>query len=241
MGKWAESQWPYCAGCGVEMEGRRRRYHNRDCQAEAAKARARPSGPRRKTGPKPRGKLMPCEVCGVPVYRRPNDVKRYKRAYCPDHVGQQLQRQRTRVCKCGCGGYPEPGKRYVEGHKPEPMSPEEKQAALRLNRRRQAVRRYGLTLATYDWLLESQGGGCAICGKTPEEEGKNLAIDHDHACCPQEAGSCGLCVRGILCDSCTQRVVVHERADRSTTYPDVDAHLRAYAVRGSPLDALLAV
>ena len=52
------------------------------------------------------------------------------------------------------------------------------------------LRTYGVTEEQYNSLLEKQGGGCAICGKTPEQEGKSLALDHDHH--SRE-------VRGILC------------------------------------------
>lgn len=52
---------------------------------------------------------------------------------------------------------------------------------------------YGISLAEYDSLPEVQGGGCAICGKTPEENGKRLSVDHDH-----RTGE----MRGLLCDRC---------------------------------------
>lgn len=60
---------------------------------------------------------------------------------------------------------------------------------------------YGITEAQYIKLLKKQNGGCAICGKTPEEEGKNLAVDHIH----QKGG--GGEVRGILCQYCNHRLV----------------------------------
>lgn len=53
--------------------------------------------------------------------------------------------------------------------------------------------RYGITLEEYDEKLEAQGGGCAICGKTPEENGQRLCADHDH-----ETGI----FRGVLCTHC---------------------------------------
>lgn len=61
----------------------------------------------------------------------------------------------------------------------------------RVNERRRA-RCYGLTV---DRLRELLAGGCSLpsCGAT-----ENLVIDHDHACCPG-SGSCGKCVRGVLC------------------------------------------
>ena len=37
---------------------------------------------------------------------------------------------------------------------------------------------------------------CQTCGTT-----ESLNIDHDHACCPG-SGSCGKCVRGLLCRGC---------------------------------------
>lgn len=54
-------------------------------------------------------------------------------------------------------------------------------------------RDYGISLVEYDEMLEAQGGGCAICGKTPEENRRRLAVDHDH-----ETGE----VRGLLCIRC---------------------------------------
>ena len=62
---------------------------------------------------------------------------------------------------------------------------------------------YGITEAQYNELLERQGGGCAICGRTQEENGRAryLSVDHDHRCCPGKK-SCGKCVRGLLCLRC---------------------------------------
>jgi len=61
--------------------------------------------------------------------------------------------------------------------------------------------KYGITADEYAAKLREQGGGCAICGKTPEENGRDLAVDHDHSCCPGKR-SCGKCVRGLLCVTC---------------------------------------
>lgn len=50
-------------------------------------------------------------------------------------------------------------------------------------------RKYGITPADYDRLLEQQGGHCAICSTTPKP-GKRLDVDHDHAT---------NAVRGLVC------------------------------------------
>jgi len=59
------------------------------------------------------------------------------------------------------------------------------------------MRRFGISLETFNNLLADQGGGCAICGKTEGlkvgDRQLRLALDHDH-----RTGA----VRGILCNGC---------------------------------------
>lgn len=55
------------------------------------------------------------------------------------------------------------------------------------------VRKFGLTYDEYKIKLESQNGVCSICGKSPEQNKKLLAVDHNHV-----TGK----IRGILCSSC---------------------------------------
>lgn len=81
------------------------------------------------------------------------------------------------------------GVAYLEGYK-------ERKLDLLLRRR------YGITLAQWNELLERQGGACAICGLPPSSS-RNFDVDHDHACCAGPT-SCGKCVRGLLCAGCNQ-------------------------------------
>lgn len=53
--------------------------------------------------------------------------------------------------------------------------------------------KYGISLEEFESIVEEQGGGCAICSKTAEEQGKRLAIDHCHTTNK---------VRGVLCSNC---------------------------------------
>lgn len=76
------------------------------------------------------------------------------------------------------------GRNYYEAHRDEWTDGE-----LRRN--------YGITLAEYDAMLEAQDNRCAICGRTPEENGKRLAVDHDH-----ETGE----VRCLLCSDCNMAI-----------------------------------
>lgn len=83
--------------------------------------------------------------------------------------------------------------------------------------------RYGLTLETFDALLESQGGVCLICYVHLDSEATRTArgrkgflgiphVDHDHS-----TGK----VRGILCGACNTRLGVLEKVDwveRATAY-----------------------
>jgi len=61
----------------------------------------------------------------------------------------------------------------------------------------QLQRNYGINSTGYSQTLEDQDNHCSICGKTPEENGKRLAVDHNH-----NTGK----VRGLLCSSCNTAV-----------------------------------
>lgn len=54
-------------------------------------------------------------------------------------------------------------------------------------------RSFGITYDEYKKILESQNNVCLICGKTPEQNGKMLAVDHNHSTSKN---------RGLLCSSC---------------------------------------
>lgn len=73
--------------------------------------------------------------------------------------------------------------------------------ALKSSRSSRLLSNYGLTVEEYDVLLVKQGGVCAICGESPREGERRLAVDHDHSCCPGKK-SCGACIRGLLCANC---------------------------------------
>lgn len=68
---------------------------------------------------------------------------------------------------------------------------------VKLLKKRSNLKKYGLTVEQYESILKSQGSACAICKSV-----KYLQIDHDHKCCPDQASSCGKCVRGVLCRNC---------------------------------------
>ena len=63
-------------------------------------------------------------------------------------------------------------------------------------------RRYGITLDTYNTMLEDQNGVCKICGKLPtgiHSSGSphRLHVDHDHATGKVRALLCQYCNRGL--------------------------------------------
>lgn len=69
---------------------------------------------------------------------------------------------------------------------------------------RQVESRFNLGRGGYGNLLRAQGGVCAVCGGL-NADGKSLAVDHDHECCPDKSG-CPDCVRGLLCSPCNHAV-----------------------------------
>ncbi len=62
--------------------------------------------------------------------------------------------------------------------------------------------KYGITWDKYESMWTEQGEVCAICKGKP---GRRPDVDHDHNCCPG-AGSCGDCVRGLLCFNCNSAI-----------------------------------
>lgn len=67
---------------------------------------------------------------------------------------------------------------------------------------------FGIDAMTYQWLLERQGGKCAICRQFPKTV--RLSVDHDHTL-PCGSGStrehepkrgCIKCIRGLVCSRC---------------------------------------
>lgn len=61
-----------------------------------------------------------------------------------------------------------------------------------VNREHRLRTEYGLSVAEYEKMVESQGGVCAICSK-PDPKFSNLAVDHCHS-----TGK----IRGLLCRLC---------------------------------------
>ena len=64
--------------------------------------------------------------------------------------------------------------------------------------------RYRLSQDNYNAMLEAQENACAIC-KAQFVDGISACVDHDHNCCPN-GGSCGACVRGLLCHLCNKGI-----------------------------------
>lgn len=72
-------------------------------------------------------------------------------------------------------------------------------------------KKYGMTEADYDALLNQQNGQCGICRKTPDK--RRLAVDHCHATNR---------VRGLLCDWCNRNLGWFERQKE-----EAEAYLKA--------------
>ncbi len=112
--------------------------------------------------------------------------KHYARGMCQNHYARWHHRER--VAKD-----PTLLKRYQQRKSNRKFDPRTREIDF-IARRRSSLRRdFGITLETYQRMLETQSGGCAICGGHDGE--KCLAVDHCHVT---------LRVRGLLCQNCNQ-------------------------------------
>ena len=63
------------------------------------------------------------------------------------------------------------------------------------------LRKYGMTIDDYEWMLALQDGKCAICSVEPDPNGikaaSRLHVDHDHD---------GNFVRKLLCNRCNMGI-----------------------------------
>lgn len=64
--------------------------------------------------------------------------------------------------------------------------------------------KFNVSADDWDLIFAAQGDGCAGCGKLRDHD-RRLSVDHDHRCCPA-GGSCGKCVRGLLCRDCNRGI-----------------------------------
>lgn len=85
------------------------------------------------------------------------------------------------------------------------------------------LRRFSLTRADYQRMLNEQYGRCAICFNPPSEK-RRLSIDHDHACCSKDSTSCGECVRGLLCTPCNTSLGIIESGFAEWAAEYLDRH-----------------
>ncbi|MGQ4389064.1 endonuclease domain-containing protein [Streptomyces sp. SAS_270] len=98
-----------------------------------------------------------------------------------------------------------------------------KTLCVRCDRAARQVRRYRITIPRRNAIMRFQGDVCALCQEGPPADpsldtGSFWHIDHDHRCCPP-GGSCGRCVRGLLCLPCNAtRLPAYERLPDSPRF-----------------------
>ena len=84
----------------------------------------------------------------------------------------------------------------------------------------------------YEDYLEMAKNGCHVCAK-PNLEHKRLHVDHDHNHCDAER-SCGLCVRGVVCDACNVAIGRFDNGILRADYYNYDK-VRDYVIRTAVL------
>jgi hypothetical protein len=75
---------------------------------------------------------------------------------------------------------------------------------------------YGLTLEQFEEMVAAQANVCYLCGGTSQtgrKSDRHLSVDHNRKCCDR-VGSCGKCVRKLLCTKCNSALgLVNDNID----------------------------
>lgn len=144
---------------------------------------------------------LDCKHCGQAfTYTKTTGPRRqFCSQQCKANAGEAQRANRaehvTRRCACGSAKVARVGKPVCIDCRKE-KNRGDRSAYNRMRR----LGLYGLTQNGFDELLTIQRGHCAICA-TDAPGKRGWHVDHDHACCPG-IGSCGACVRGLLCHRC---------------------------------------
>lgn len=64
---------------------------------------------------------------------------------------------------------------------------------------------HGMSPADWQAMRDAQGGCCYLCREPLSDVTKEIAIDHDHSCCPS-GSSCAGCRRGLACHGCNMLI-----------------------------------
>jgi hypothetical protein len=92
--------------------------------------------------------------------------------------------------------------------------------------------KYNLTMDEFSFLHMFQEYRCAWCGVHESELSKKLVIDHDRGCCNRE-GSCGRCVRRLLCDDCNTTEGRLKRRPEALAAVEALAHISVAVVQSA--------
>jgi hypothetical protein len=174
---------PRCSDC--KLEGRRayaREYKRREWQREAL----------RKGRPQPGDTVIAqCRWCTNEFSFVSLGRPRFKCDACKKRSGAALVARWAKQ-------HPD----RIREHKRRYNASTQGQTATKAYNREARFAKYGSDRAWYEAQLQAQDGRCAIC-RADSPGGKTNAwhIDHDRSCCGAQ-GSCGKCLRGILCAKC---------------------------------------
>lgn len=194
-----------CEHCGQQFSyerprtaGRQRKWCSEACKRAATNARSRAEYA--EANPGHVGEVSgTCEHCAQPFHyvKGRGPFRRYCSRRCCMLAGLESANQKAppiRVCACGSTNVGPTNKPVC----PDCLKDKRTTRNLREDERRFAL--YGITAERFAEMLADQRGLCPIC-TTGDPGPRGWFIDHDHQCCAG-IGSCGNCVRGLLCADC---------------------------------------
>ena len=159
------------------------------------------------------------------------NVQHYARGYCRKHYARLMRNGTTVALTTPLGKdesrkyastvdiYSKTGKKYTY------------KRSVTYNREIYLRHKFNITLEEYNEMAKN---GCQICNDVTDI---NLHVDHDHKCCVH--GSCGKCVRGVVCNRCNLNISHFEHGRIRQDNPHMKTiakYLAKYAKKRAKID-----
>lgn len=131
--------------------------------------------------------------------------KFFSKDVCKEHYNELYYSKNTDKIRLKSREYRMEHKKELEAYRKSRVYTSEQKATIKKRTYESyLITKFNINIDQYNEILVHQNYCCALCKRHRNKFRKNFAVDHTHSCCFE--GSCGKCIRGLLCDTCNRAV-----------------------------------